>query len=570
MAPNFLDLAKEAIVEALDLTSGKKEQLLKLNKLQCKCVARKLSETREVLQSVESVEAASSTDVFERCEAALKQELYRVVTDALSLIKACCGEQWLRAAIRQRSDKSSEDFAEICYDLHWVTSLLCISLQTAASSQDVILKPEDCDGRLGALEVFKLETAAKQDREDLRSNLELLREGHVCAASCARPLAEKCLAAQFLTTLVHRQTALVADPLTKKIPSLLWRVQPQDLLQVNYIGRGTFGEVYKTKWLGEQYAQKFFRGANLESFKTESEILADLCHPHVVRIVCWAKEQKQDYSLVMDLMQEDLYHFLHPNDADDDDVSASMAAAAVPSSTPEADVVPLLSMTAAAVPSSTPEAAVVPLLSMTAAVDLMLQVARGLKYLHSKHIVHRDVKSSNILVKALTGVPALEYKEGYLSAKLADFGTSKTKISSTRFSKQTSNVGTTLWMAPEVFSIDSGAVVPGPQLPAYPFKADVYSFAIVCYEILTRKQPFEGVVGVRYRIKVDRLRPQLPETCPTRLASLIQRCWEHNPCERPDFAEICSELRYIKGLLLTGKLLFLSPQATLPSATHDI
>ncbi len=106
----------------------------------------------------------------------------------------------------------------------------------------------------------------------------------------------------------------------------------------------------------------------------------------MVRIVCWAKEEKQDYSLVMDLMQDDLYHFLNPrpadtgsshsdagftdssndnwagsNDPNDDDVSASMAAAAVP--------------------SSSPEAAVVPLMSMTAAVDLMLQVARGLKYL---------------------------------------------------------------------------------------------------------------------------------------------------------------------------------------------
>ncbi len=94
----------------------------------------------------------------------------------------------------------------------------------------------------------------------------------------------------------------------------------------------------------------------------------------------------------------------------------------------------------------------------------------GQQYLHSKRIVHRDVKSSNILVKALTGVPSLEYKEGYLSAKIADFGTSKTKISRTRFSKQTSNVGITLWMAPEVFSIDSGAVVPGLQPPAYPSK----------------------------------------------------------------------------------------------------
>jgi serine/threonine protein kinase len=581
MAPNFLDLAKEAIVEALDLTSREKEQLLKLNKLQCKCVAQKLSETREVLQSVESVEAGSSTDVFERCEAALKQELYRVVTDALSLIKECCGEQWLRAAIRQRSDKSSEDFAEICYDLHWLTSLLCISLQTAASSQDVILAPEDCDGRLGALDVFKLETAAKQDREDLRSNLDLLREGHVCEASCARSQPEKCIAARFLRRLVHWQTAIAADPLTRKIPSSFWRVPPQDLPEVRSIGRGTFGEVYETNWLGEQYAKKVVREARLETFKTEFEILAGLCHPHVVRTVCWAKEEKQDYSLVMDLMQEDLDHFLNPrpahagsnhsdagfidssddnwirsndpddndnwirsNDPDDDDVSASIAAAAVP--------------------SSTPEAAVVPPLSVTAAVDLMLQVARGLKYLHSKRIVHRDVKSSNILVKALTGVPELAYKEGYLSAKLADFGTSKTKISSTRFSKQTSNIGTTLWMAPEVYSTDSGAVVPGPQPPAYPFKADVYSFAVVCYEILTRKPPFEGeeMYVLRQRIKVDRLRPELPERCPTRLASLIQRCWKHNPRERPDFPEICRELRYIKGLLLLGtKLAFLSPEA---------
>jgi len=364
-------------------------------------------------------------------------------------------------------------------------------------------------------------------------------------------------------------TALAADPLTKKIPSLLWRVHPQDMPEVSCIGRGTFGELYETNWLGEEYAKEVFREASLESFKTESEILAGLCHPHVVRIVCWVKEEKQDYSPVMDLMQEDLYHFLNPrpadtgsslsdagftdssddnstgsNDADDDDVSASMAAPAVP--------------------WSSPEAAVVPPLSMTAAVDLMLQVARGLKYLHSKRIVHRDVKSSNILVKALTGVPELEYKEGYLSAKLADFGTSKTKISSTRFSKHTSNVGTTLWMAPEMFSIDSGAVVPGLQPPAYPFKADVYSFALVCYEILTRKQPFEGekMDGLRERIKVDRLRPELPERCPTRLASLIQRCWEQNVRERPDFPEICRQLRYIKGLLLAGtKLAFLSPRA---------
>jgi len=58
------------------------------------------------LQSVEST--ASSALAFERCEATLKKQLYRVVTDALSLIKERCREQWLRAAIIQRSHNELE------------------------------------------------------------------------------------------------------------------------------------------------------------------------------------------------------------------------------------------------------------------------------------------------------------------------------------------------------------------------------------------------------------------------------------------------------------------------------
>jgi serine/threonine protein kinase len=123
----------------------------------------------------------------------------------------------------------------------------------------------------------------------------------------------------------------------------------------------------------------------------------------------------------------------------------------------------------------------VPPLSILAAVDLMLQVARGLKYLRSRDVVHRDLKPLNILVKPLSGAPKLEYIEGYLNAKLTDFGLSKTKNSSTRYSNQTSDVGSRRWMAPEAKitkdKVDGDAV----QLPeiAHPYKADVYSFARV-------------------------------------------------------------------------------------------
>jgi hypothetical protein len=550
-SPDFLLLARTAIDEALELTSGEKEQLLKLNKLQCKYIAQKLSWTREILQSVVEPAAAAGSDVhaFERFGTALRKELYRVVTDALSLIKQCCVGQWLRAAIRYRSDKSLEYFAEICYEVQWCTSLFCrFSLQNVACSrsQDAILAPEDCDGRLDAFDLFNLETAAKQDREDLRSNLELLRHDHVCDDSCARSEAEECLAARFLKTTVHRPTAVVVVPAatTKDFSSLLWRVSPEDLPIVRLLGKGGFGEVCETEWLGERYAKKVFRDTSFPTFKTEAAILAGLFHPNVVRIICWSKERRTDYSLVMHLMQEDLSYFLRtpPTDSDpDDDVSSSS-------------------------PNS---AAVVVPLSMPVAVDLMLQVARGLKYLHMNNVVHRDVKSLNILVKPLTGAPELEYEEGYLSAKLADFGTSESKNESTRRSHLTLNIGTTPWMAPEMFGIDR-STVQWPQI-AHPFKTDVYSFALVCYEILTRKQPFEDVLRSELCnwITVRRERPELPETCPRMLASLIQRCWEHDPCDRPNFPEICTELRYIKGLLLTGKVALTSFSTTYPALTKS-
>jgi hypothetical protein len=470
MALNFLLLTEQAIDSAESLTSGQNEQLFKLNKRQCKYVAQKLSESREVLRVLKS---AVGESVVGNCEAALK-ELYRVATDALSLIKDCRREPWLKAAITQRS---SEDFAEACYDLQWCTSILCsISFQgttRATYSQIDILQPEGCDGRLGAFDLFRLETAAQQDQEDLRSNLKL----HVCDASCVRSPAGPCLAAHVLRRL---------DPITRNSPSSLWQVDPQDVPEGKRLGQGGYGVVYQTKWLGESYAKKVFSDVSVESFEEEAKILAVLCHPHAVRTVCCSQllQKKPEYSLVMDLMEKDLSNFLE----------------AVP-------------------------------LSTDAAVDLMLQTARGLRYLHSKGIVHRDVKSKNILVKHLIDVPELQYKEGYLTVKLTDFGTSKIKNSITRRSHQTSNIGTTRWMAPEVFHIQeewmyTGAAQSSPI--AHPHKADVWSFAMVCFEILTRKVPFEDEKNTQlfHRITVDGLRPILPDECPRRLVSLIQRCWE--------------------------------------------
>jgi serine/threonine protein kinase len=207
----------------------------------------------------------------------------------------------------------------------------------------------------------------------------------------------------------------------------------------------------------------------------------------------------------------------------------------------------------------------VPRMSIPAAVNLMLQVAEALKYLHGKGprgLVHRDLKSFNILVRPLTDAPELKYEEGYLNPKIADFGEAKIKtlISNfeRRFTTQTQNVGTSRWMAPEVFKIRQDANIDHESPPEHPrfnpSNADVYSFGIVCFELLTREEPYVDVTmdSLATQITKHGLRPQLPESCPRRLAILIQSCWKSEPGERPKFREICRELRYMKGLLLRG------------------
>uniref|UniRef100_A0A6B2L2P1 non-specific serine/threonine protein kinase n=1 Tax=Arcella intermedia TaxID=1963864 RepID=A0A6B2L2P1_9EUKA len=157
-------------------------------------------------------------------------------------------------------------------------------------------------------------------------------------------------------------------------------------------------------------------------------------------------------------------------------------------------------------------------------------VAQGMNWLHLSKppIVHRDLKPTNLLVDENWRV------------KICDFGLSAWQLNKTL---QDSGVapGTPLWMSPEVLK--------GRPLSE---KADVYSFGIVLWEMITGKEPFEHHED--YEKFVDAIcdhgeRPEIPQDMHPSLQSLLQECWHDNQRKRPAFGEIIERIE--QAILVT-------------------
>eukprot|EP01018_Ginkgo_biloba_P012151 Gb_27065 [translate_table: standard] len=264
------------------------------------------------------------------------------------------------------------------------------------------------------------------------------------------------------------------------------------------LSEGYYADVYEANWCGEMVAVKSYHNGYYDLCEEEMSIHAKLQDPNVVRFVGAVKDgQGNPTSLVTELMDGTLQHHIHRRRSDqfrfyieDDEIGNH--------------------------------------LSIAEAVDFMLQIARGMAYLHAQGVMHRDLKSANILIcpcKTSECVP-----NGFLHIKLADFGDAKTLCSSAA----TPNRGTLRWMAPEVYSVDREA-----PMKYYSCKADVFSFSILCYEILTGEVPFNGFTGREfYEIIGAGERPEFPSNCPPGLGSLINMCWESEACKRPSFEDI--------------------------------
>lgn len=158
---------------------------------------------------------------------------------------------------------------------------------------------------------------------------------------------------------------------------------------------------------------------------------------------------------------------------------------------------------------------------LPALLRVAIDVSKGMNYLHQNNIIHRDLKAANILMDENDVV------------KVADFGVARVK---TQTGVMTAETGTYRWMAPEVI-----------EHKPYDHKADVFSFGVVLWELLTGKIPYEYLTPVQAAVGVVQkgLRPTIPKNTHPKLVDLLTRCWQQDSTLRPNFTEIIDILQQI-------------------------
>jgi len=263
-----------------------------------------------------------------------------------------------------------------------------------------------------------------------------------------------------------------------------WDIPYEELRFGSKLGAGAFGEVFMAEWRGVIVAVKQLTrdddGYSLETvedFQKEMVLLSRLKHPNIVPFI-GAVTKSQHLCIVLGFVSGgSLYRLIHARKAAADGPAFSLAEIA----------------------------------------QLALGIAQGVQYLHAQQppVIHRDLKSPNVLIDAETGTPIV-----------TDFGLSRSRVHTML---ATGAAGTPEWMAPEVMrqeTVDE--------------KSDVWSYGVIVWELITSDKPWsdEHPIQVIYRVAQRGERLRAPPDTDEGLKSLLDGCFRQRRQQRPTFDEI--------------------------------
>eukprot|EP01084_Bolivina_argentea_P303919 524817_1 len=171
-------------------------------------------------------------------------------------------------------------------------------------------------------------------------------------------------------------------------------------------------------------------------------------------------------------------------------------------------------------------------------IKMLLDIANGMSYMHSKHIINRDLKARNLLLFDDYHVKITDFGAGVIVEGDKDDCFEQYKLYEP--------IGTSGYMAPEVVNVcvkhKQGNTCSVEQ--GYNYKIDVFSFGCICYEFWTKK----FVSGIQYLTRYEHLKEDLhldlvPSECPDEFQDVITLCWQFNPEKRPPFDGVIEMLR---------------------------
>jgi serine/threonine protein kinase len=156
-------------------------------------------------------------------------------------------------------------------------------------------------------------------------------------------------------------------------------------------------------------------------------------------------------------------------------------------------------------------------LSWSTRYRIMRDITTGLTGIHQLHIVHRDIKSLNVLL------------DENMRAFICDFGSARYCEQEIYKSPHPDAIGTTGWIAPECY-----------KEKVYSNKSDIYSLGTVFWEIVSRQKPFDYLSesNVEKMVAEQNVTETIPANCPPKLSKLIRWCWQKNANDRPTEKQI--------------------------------